>query len=77
MSEIAEQFEMSMPGVSKHVGVLESAGLVHRWKAGRSRRCRLRVEPMKSAEAWLTDQTRFWTDTLDALAEFVETEEPS
>ena len=75
MSEIAEQFDMSMPGVSKHVGVLEEAGLVHRWRVGRSRRCRLRVEQMNTAGAWLTDQTRFWNETLEALADFVETDE--
>ena len=72
MSEIAGRFDMSLPGVSKHVSVLEDAGLVHRWRSGRSRRCRLQVERMETANAWLASQTEFWTDTLDALSQFVE-----
>lgn len=74
MTQIASQFDMSMPGVSKHVTVLEDAGLVHRWRTGRSRRCRLQVDRMQAANAWIAEQTRFWEDTLDALAEFVEQE---
>lgn len=72
MTEIAAQFDMSLPGVSKHVKVLEDAGMVHRWRSGRARRCRLRVERMNAANAWLTAQTQFWTDSLAALADFVE-----
>ncbi len=73
MTEIADQFHMTLPGVSKHVAVLEHAGLVARWRSGRTRRCRLRVENMQSAGDWLTEQTGFWNETLDALAAFVET----
>jgi DNA-binding transcriptional ArsR family regulator len=76
MSQIADQFDMSLPGVSKHVGVLEDAGLVHRWRSGRSRRCRLEVERLMAANSWIDAQTTFWTDTLEALAEFVENEPP-
>lgn len=76
MSEIADQFDMSLPGVSKHVGVLEDAGLVHRWRSGRSRRCRLEVERLKTANAWIEVQTRFWNQTLESLAEFLENEPP-
>lgn len=72
MTEIASQFDMSLPGVSKHVKVLEDAGLVHRWRSGRARRCRLRVERMHAANAWLTAQTKFWSESLAALADFVE-----
>jgi DNA-binding transcriptional ArsR family regulator len=74
VSQIADQFDMSLPGVSKHLGVLEHAGLITRWRTGKSRRCRLEVNRMKTANAWIADQTRFWADTLDALAAFVETE---
>lgn len=74
VSQIADQFDMSLPGVSKHLGVLEHAGLVKRWRTGKSRRCRLEVDRMKTANAWIADQTRFWADTLDALANFVEGE---
>ena len=72
MSEIANQFDMSLPGVSKHVGVLEDAGLVHRWRAGRTRRCRLQVERMVSANEWIDAQTKFWHDSLESFANFVE-----
>lgn len=72
MSQIAMQFDMSLPGVSKHVSVLEDAGLVDRWRTGRSRRCRLLPEPMASANAWIEAQTQFWNNALDSLADFVE-----
>ena len=72
MSEIAGRFDMTLPGVSKHVSVLEDAGLVHRWRSGRTRRCRLRAERMEAANAWLVARTEFWTDTLDSLSQFVD-----
>jgi DNA-binding transcriptional ArsR family regulator len=76
MSEIASQFDMSLPGVSKHVSVLEEAGIVRRWRSGRSRRCRLEVDRMEAANEWLLTRTTFWEDTLDALARFVEEDTP-
>ncbi|MGI9607944.1 MAG: ArsR/SmtB family transcription factor [Acidimicrobiales bacterium] len=72
MSEIAAGFEMSLPGVSKHVSVLEEAGLVRRWRSGRSRRCRLEPDALRTANLWLEEHTEFWTNTLDALATHVE-----
>ncbi len=77
MSEIASQFEMSLPGVSKPVSVLEDAGIVRRWRSGRSRRCRLEIERTEAANSWLLSQTAFWTDTLADLARFIENEEKS
>ncbi len=74
VGEIASGFDMSLPGVSKHVGVLEEAGLVHRWRAGRTRRCSLQVERLRDADRWLVHQTAFWSETLEALAGFVENE---
>lgn len=74
VSQIADQFDMSLPGVSKHVSVLEDAGLVRRWRSGRTRRCRLEVDRLTTATSWIEDQTRFWSDTLDALAGFLENE---
>lgn len=75
MSEIASRFDMSLPGVSKHVSVLEDAGLVHRWRSGRTRRCMLRVERLLAADAWIRQGTEFWDDTLAALADYVETDD--
>ena len=75
MSEIAGRFDMSLPGVSKHVTVLEEAGLVHRWRTGRVRRCRLEPAAMTEAQRWIVDRTSFWNETLDQLADYVEDRE--
>lgn len=72
VSELAEPFAMSLPAVSKHIKVLERAGLVVRTVDGRLHRCSLSAEPMQSAAAWLDPYRVFWTQTLDALAQFVE-----
>ena len=72
MSEIASRFDMTLPGVSKHVSVLEEAGLVHRWRSGRTRRCTLRVERLRAADAWIREGTEFWENTLEVLADYVE-----
>lgn len=77
MGEIASRFDMSLPGVSKHVSVLEEAGIVHRWRSGRTRRCRLDTARMETANTWLQERTAFWTETLDNFANFIEDEELS
>ena len=75
MSEIASQFDMTLPGVSKHVSVLEQAGLVHRRRSGRTRRCTLRVERLRAADAWIREGTAFWENTLEALADYVQADD--
>ena len=77
VSELAAPFEMSLPAVSKHIKVLESAGLVTRTVDGRLHRCSLHAGPLQHVAAWLDPYRVFWTDTLDALAQFVEEEEGS
>ena len=77
MSELAAPFSMSLPGVSKHVTVLESAGLVCRWRSGRARRCRLEPDVMDVAAEWLTSRTKYWSETLDSFAAFVDNETPA
>jgi DNA-binding transcriptional ArsR family regulator len=72
VSELAEPFAMSLPAVSKHLGVLERAGLVSRSVDGRVRRCTLHLGPLRSAEEWLSHYRGFWSDKLDALARHVE-----
>ncbi|WP_305849515.1 ArsR/SmtB family transcription factor [Pyxidicoccus parkwayensis] len=67
IGELAAPFRMSFAGASKHVKVLESAGLVHRTVEGRTHRCRLAAEPLAGALDWLRFYERFWTDSLDAL----------
>jgi DNA-binding transcriptional ArsR family regulator len=72
VSELAAPYKMSLPAVSKHLRVLENAGLVARQKDGRVHRCRLRAEPMKSAAAWIEHYRQFWEIQLDSLARYLE-----
>lgn len=72
VSEIAEPFPMSLPAVSKHLRVLEEAGLLVRRKEGRTHHCNLRTEPLGDAAEWIEEARRFWGKNLDALAQFLE-----
>ncbi|CAB3719216.1 ArsR/SmtB family transcription factor [Paraburkholderia rhynchosiae] len=75
VSELAEPFAMSLPAVMKHLDVLSTAGLITRSKNGRTVACRLSAKPMEEAMAWLDRYQRFWTESLDRLAAFVEEDE--
>ena len=72
VSELAKPYDMSLPAVSKHLRVLESAGLVTRRKDGRVQRCNLIAGPMKSAAEWIEHYRRFWEAQFDSLARFLE-----
>jgi DNA-binding transcriptional ArsR family regulator len=72
VSELAKPFAMSLPAVMKHLDVLSDAGLVTREKTGRTVACRLRAEPMRDANEWLGRYQRFWTESLDRLAAYLE-----
>ncbi len=72
VSELAAPFEMSLPAVSKHIKVLERAGLVVRSVDGRLHRCSLSAGPLRHVARWLDPYRQFWTDTLEALARFTE-----
>ena len=67
VSEVARPFAISLYGVSKHVRVLERAGLVHREVRGREHHLSLRAEPLRELSDWLGDYTAFWEGRLDAL----------
>jgi DNA-binding transcriptional ArsR family regulator len=67
VSELAEPFAMSFAGASKHVKVLEEAGLIRREVRGRTHVCTLEPGPLASANEWLRHYERFWTGRLDAL----------
>lgn len=67
VSDLAEPFDMSLAGASKHVKVLERAGLVERRVDGRRHRCRLKAEALARADRWLRYYERFWSTRLDAL----------
>ncbi len=67
ITELAEPCEMSFAAASKHVRVLERAGLVHRTVRGRTHVCRLEPAPHADAQAWLACYERYWNRRLDAL----------
>ncbi|MET0245538.1 MAG: metalloregulator ArsR/SmtB family transcription factor [Sphingomonas sp.] len=67
IGELAQPFAMSFAGASKHVKVLEGAGLVARRKVGRTQLCRLRPDPLTEAQQWLRQWEKFWTTRLDRL----------
>lgn len=72
VSALAQPFAMSLPAVMKHLDVLAQAGLVTRAKTGRTVACRLAAGPMEDAMQWLARYQRFWSESLDRLAAFVE-----
>ncbi|MDC0715197.1 metalloregulator ArsR/SmtB family transcription factor [Stigmatella sp. ncwal1] len=78
VSELAAPFRMSLAAASKHIKVLERAGLVRRNVQGRTHMCRLSPEPLSAAQEWLRFYERFWNDRLDALDALLraETAEP-
>ena len=67
VTELAEPFEMSMPAVSKHLRVLESAGLVERGRQAQYRPVKLRAEPLREAAGWIEQYRRFWEESFDRL----------
>ncbi|TNE34344.1 MAG: ArsR family transcriptional regulator [Alphaproteobacteria bacterium] len=68
VSELAEPFDMSLAAASKHVKVLENAGLIRREIRWRTHVCHLEPGPLESAQEWLRYYEIFWTDRLDALS---------
>src|SRR3954467_9605234 len=67
VNELAEPFDMTLPAVSKHLKVLERAGLIARSRAAQSRPCRLEAAPLKDAAAWIERYRRFWEESFDRL----------
>lgn len=72
VTELAEPFRISLPAISKHLRVLESAGLLHREVDGRVHRCRLAAKPMQDAAAWIERYRAFWESQFDSLAKYLE-----
>jgi DNA-binding transcriptional ArsR family regulator len=72
VTELAAPFDLSLPAVSRHIRVLEAAGLVRRTVEGRIHRCALAAEPLRTADAWLQHYRHFWDSNLEALAQYVE-----
>lgn len=71
VTELAAPFEMSMPAVSKHLRVLERAGLVARSREAQWRPVKLRAEPLRQAAGWLEEYRRFWEASFDRLDEYL------
>ena len=67
VTELAQPFEMSLPAVSKHLKVLERAGLIARGREAQWRPCRLEAGPLKAADEWLGQYSRFWEESFDTL----------
>lgn len=71
VTELAEPFDMSMPAISKHLKVLERAGLIARGREAQWRPCRLDAAPLKQASEWMEDYRRFWEESFDRLDEYL------
>jgi DNA-binding transcriptional ArsR family regulator len=67
VTDLAGPFEMSQPAISKHLKVLESAGLISRSRAAQSRPCRLEAAPLKEAAEWVQHYRRFWEQGFERL----------
>ena len=75
VGELARPFDVSRPAISKHLRVLEKAGLVRRTPDGRISRCELDAVPMQGAAAWVEHYRRYWESQLDSLARYLEPDE--
>lgn len=72
VTELAEPFEMSLPAVSKHLKVLERAGLIMRGRDAQWRPCRLEPGPFKEVAEWVEPYRRFWDESFDRLDEYLQ-----
>ena len=71
VTELAEPFEMSMPAISKHLKVLERAGLIARGKEAQWRPCKLQAGPLQDASIWIDEYRRFWEQSFDRLDDYL------
>ncbi|WP_112609341.1 ArsR/SmtB family transcription factor [Rhizobium sp. WW22] len=70
VSELAEPFDMSLVAVSKHLKVLEKAGLISKGREAQWRPCRLEPKPLRQVDDWLENYRQFWNDNLDRLEDY-------
>lgn len=73
VTELAKPFEMTLPAISKHLKVLEKAGLIQRGREAQWRPCRLEAGPLKDASAWIDQYRTFWEERLDRLDAYLQT----
>ena len=70
--ELAEPFNMSLPAISKHLKVLERAGLIIKGRDAQWRPCRLKAKPLKEAADWVGNYRRFWEESFDRLDTYLQ-----
>lgn len=75
VGELSRPFDVSRPAISKHLRVLERAGLVRRTRDGRFSRCGLDASPMRDAAEWVEQYRKFWEQRLDSLSRYLDAEE--
>ncbi len=71
VTELAEPFDMSLPAVTKHLKVLENAGLIRRGRDAQWRPCRLEAKPLREVSDWVEHYRRFWEQSLDRLDDYL------
>jgi DNA-binding transcriptional ArsR family regulator len=71
VTELAEPFDMSLPAVTKHLKVLERAGLIARGRDAQWRPCRLEAKPLREVSDWVEHYRRFWEQSLDRLDDYL------
>lgn len=71
MTDLAEPFAMTLPAITKHLKVLERAGLISRTREAQWRPCRLEAKPLQQAADWVEQYRKFWEDSLDRLEEYL------
>ena len=72
VQELAKPFKISQPGISRHLKVLEQAGLIERGREAQYRPCKLKAAPLKEATDWLLQYKLFWEQRLDRLEEYLQ-----
>ena len=72
VTQLAEPFAMSMPAISKHLKVLERAGLISRGRAAQWRPCRLETGPLRQIAAWIENYRHFWEESFDRLDDYLQ-----
>lgn len=75
VGELAEPFQMSLPAVSKHLKVLQQAGMIERRRDGRRQICAVQAAPLQDADEWLARYRAFWDGSLYSLAQFLENDD--
>lgn len=72
VNELASPFNMSLPGISKHLKVLQRAGLIERGKQAQWRPCRLKAKPLRDVSNWIEQYRKFWEERFDRLEDYLQ-----